>query len=267
MRRFRIGATSFVYPAGWLANVERLARAPARPARIEDVELLFFDPTGPTGLPDAAEFAALRAQRALGLGYSVHTPLSASLASEDEARRCDGVSEVLRILEFCRPLEPDAYVIHVYHGDSEGGPRPSDLSAFRARATRSLEAIVASGVPAAQLCVEYLDYDLDLLSPVIEALDLSVALDVGHLLRDGRNWREILKRYLPRTKLVQWHGTAPGGRDHKSLAHVPRETARALIADLIAADYRGVLTLEVFNPEDFEESLSIVNGLLAEHGA
>src|SRR5262245_14713504 len=25
MRRFKIGATSFVYPAGWLANVERLA--------------------------------------------------------------------------------------------------------------------------------------------------------------------------------------------------------------------------------------------------
>lgn len=258
MRSFRIGATSFVYPASWLANVEQLA------ARVQDVELLFFDPFGPAGLPAAAEFSALRAYRARGLSYSVHTPLTASLASEDESRRCEGVSEVLRILEFCRPLEPSTYVLHVYHGDSEGGPRPSDPQAFRARASRSLEAIIDSGVPAAQLCVEYLDYDLDLLLPVIEALGLSVALDVGHLLRDGRDWREILRRYLPRTKLVQWHGTEPGGRDHKSLAHVPRETASALIAALLGADYRGVLTLEVFNPADFEESLAIVKRLLAE---
>jgi sugar phosphate isomerase/epimerase len=261
MRRFRIGATSFVYPASWLANVERLA------GRVEDVELLFFDPSGSDGLPDARELAALCEYRARGLSYSVHTPLSASLASEDEARRLAGVREVLRILEFCQPLEPSAFVIHVYHGDSEGGPRPSDPAAFRERAARSCEALLASGVPASQLCVEYLDYDLDLLRPVIEAFDLQVALDVGHLLRDGRDWRGVLKRYLPRTKLVQWHGTAPGGRDHQSLAHVPRETACALVDSLLEARFSGVLTLEVFNPDDFEASLAILNGLLAEHTA
>lgn len=261
MRRFRIGATSFVYPAGWLANVERLA------GRVEDVELLFFDPTGDAGLPDTRELAALCEYRARGLSYSVHTPLSASLASEDETRRRAGVREVLRILEFCRPLEPDAFVIHVYHGDTEGGPRPSEPAAFRDRAARSCEALLASGVPASQLCVEYLDYDLDLLQPVIEAFDLRVALDVGHLLRDGRDWRDILRRYLPRTKLVQWHGTAAGGRDHQSLAHVPGETARALIRSLLEASFSGVLTLEVFKPDDFEVSLAIVNAFLAEHGA
>jgi sugar phosphate isomerase/epimerase len=263
MRRFRIGATSFVYPAGWLANVERLAEI----ERVQDVELLFFDPSGDHGVPDTRELAGLAAYRARGLGYSVHTPLSASLASEDEARRQAGVREVLGIVELTRRLEPDAYVIHVYHGDCEGGPRPSDDVAFRERSARSFEEILASGVSASQLCVEYLDYDLDLLRPVIESFDLKVALDVGHMLRDGRDWRAILKRYLPRTKLVQWHGTAPGGRDHKSLAHVPRDTASALIAMLLEASYAGVLTLEVFNPADFEESLSILNTLLAEHSA
>jgi sugar phosphate isomerase/epimerase len=112
-----------------------------------------------------------------------------------------------------------------------------------------------------------LDYDLDLLQPVIEALDLSVALDVGHLLRDGRDWRAILNRYLPRTKLVQWHGTEPGGRDHKSLSHVPRETTRAVLDVLHDADFRGVLTLEVFHPDDFEESLALVQSLAAERAA
>jgi sugar phosphate isomerase/epimerase len=261
MRKFKLGATSFVYAAGWLTNVERLA------ARVDDVELLFFDPFGPQGLPDTRELAGLAAFRARGLGYSVHTPLRASLASEDEARREAGVRDVLQIIEFTRPLEPHAIVLHVYLGDEEGGRPPSDVAAFRERATASLRAILDRGVPASQLCVEYLDYDLDLLQPVIEALDLSVALDVGHLLRDGRDWRAILQSYLPRTKLVQWHGTTPAGRDHKSLAHVPRDTARDVLAVLHDADYAGVLTLEVFEPDDFAESLALVHELTAERAA
>src|SRR5258706_284677 len=102
-------------------------------------------------------------------------------------RRCVAAAgRVKAVLDSATP------VIHVYHGDSEGGPRPSDPVAFRARAAQSFAALLASGVPAAQLCVEYLDYDLDLLAEVIEAFDLRVALDVGHLLRDARDWREIV---------------------------------------------------------------------------
>ena len=259
MRRFRLGATSFVYPAGWLENVERLS------GRVEDVELLFFAPEGPSGLPDARELRGLRELRARhGLTYSVHTPLSASLASEDEARRAAGVREVLRVIDATRVLEPSAFVVHVYLGDEEGGARPSDMAAFRERAARSLRELLSHGVSPRELCVEYLDYDLDLLVEVIEQLDLQVALDVGHLLRDGRDWRGILERYLPRTRLIQWHGTEPGGRDHKSLEHVPHATARAIVECLLHADYAGVLTLEVFEELAFERSLSLVHALLEE---
>ena len=52
---------------------------------------------------------------------------------------------------------------------------------------RSLAAILDAGVPPAQLCVELLDYDFALIEPVIAELGLSVALDVGHLERDGHD--------------------------------------------------------------------------------
>jgi sugar phosphate isomerase/epimerase len=258
MRRFRIGATSFVYPASWLENVEQLV------GRVEDVELLFFEPEGPGGLPDAAELAALATFRRSGLSYSIHTPLSASLASEDEARRVAGVAEVLRVIDATRAVDPSAYVIHVYFGDGEHGPRPRDLDGFRRRSARSIEALLEAGVPARQLCVEYRDYDLDLLAPVIEHFDLGVALDAGHLMRDGRDVPSILQRYLPRTQLIQWHGTEPGGRDHKSLEHLQPSAAREFVRSLLEADYAGVLTLEVFSPDDFERSLSLLRRLLAE---
>jgi hypothetical protein len=52
---FRIGTTSFVYPARWLANVERLA------GRVDDVEILLFELAGDAPGPD--ELAALEVFR------------------------------------------------------------------------------------------------------------------------------------------------------------------------------------------------------------
>ncbi len=253
---FRIGATSFVYPAGWAENVARLA------GRVRDVELLFFEADA---LPGAEEVAALAGFKArAGLTYSLHTPLAASLASEGEARRREGVAAVLRAVDAARPLAPEAVVVHVYLGDRERDTPPRDLASFRRRAARSLEALLAAGIPARTLCVETLDYDFEIVAPVVEALGLSVALDLGHQHRDGRPVEALLERYLPRTRVVQWHGVDPTGRDHRSLRHVPREAAQAVLATLLGTCYEGALSLEVFREDDFEESLALLAAWLEE---
>jgi sugar phosphate isomerase/epimerase len=259
----RIGTTSFIYPGGWLDNVRRLG------PDFDDVEILFFEAEGATAFPSAEECRALsREKRQHRLTYSLHTPLAASLASEDETRRSAGVESVLRALDVASAFEPENVVVHVYHGDEEhAARRPSDLPAWRERATRSLSAIVASGVPQRQLCVELLDYDYALIEPVVDALGLSVALDVGHLVRDGRDELEAVERLLPKTRIVQWHGTDPSGRDHRSLVHYPIDKARALLKTLLARAYSGVLTLEVFRAADLESSRALLATLLGEAAA
>jgi sugar phosphate isomerase/epimerase len=265
MRKFRIGATSFVHAASWIDNVERLAD------RVEDIELLFFDIEGADGLPNARERAALRdAKERHRLSYSVHLPLAPSLASRDEARRRAGIACAQRALAVARELNAEHCVFHVYLGDYEGDAAieaRADLAGFRARASDSIERLLGCGVAPRALCVEQLDYDLTLLLPVIEHYDLSIALDVGHLQRDRQPLRERVQRLLPRTRIVQWHGTEPGGRDHRSLAHFPNVDARWLIETLLAVDFDGVLTLEVFRPDDFDASLAITQALLAECAA
>ncbi len=256
----RIGTTSFIYPGNWLYNVERLAPF------FEDVELLFFE-DGPGAFPGTAECRALAAcKRAHGLSFSVHTPLCASLASESAARRSAGVDAVRRALDAAALLEPEHYVLHVYLGDEERGQRPRDLDAWRERAEGSLRALLAHGAAARQLCVEVLDYDFALIEPVVEALDLSIALDVGHGVRDGRDELQELERYLPRARLLQWHGTSPSGRDHLSLCHYPRERALALLALLQASGYAGVLTLEVFDLQELLSSQRVLCELWQELG-
>lgn len=255
----RIGTTSFIYPGSWLYNVQQLG------PRFDDIEILFFEAGG---FPDAAECRALaRCKQQYGLSYSLHTPLEASLASADAARRQAGVDAVRRSVDAASAFEPEHYVVHVYLGDGERDPEPPrDLDAWRERAASSLRQLLAHGVAPRQLCVEALDYDFALLHPLIEALDLSIALDVGHWVRDGRDELSELQRYLPRARLLQWHGTEPTGRDHRSLRHYPADRARALLSALVASQFDGVLTLEVFDPEELASSEQVLARLWRELG-
>jgi sugar phosphate isomerase/epimerase len=257
---YRIGTTSFVHPAGWLENARRLA------GRVRDVELLLFEAPAAGAVPAPDEIAGLaRLARDTGLTYTLHTPLDVALGSEDEALRAAGVDAVRRAVEIAAPLAPHAVVVHVYLGDRERGPRPADLDAWRARAARSLREILAGGLVAAgALCLETLDYDFALAEPVVDALGLSVALDAGHLARDGVPFDAVLARNLHRLRVVQWHGTEPSGRDHRSLRHVPRADALRLVRALARAGFGGVLTLEVFREADLEDSLAVLAGLEAE---
>jgi sugar phosphate isomerase/epimerase len=243
-----------------LHNVQRLG------PDYDDVEILFFEDRGAGSFPDAEECRELlRCKRELDLTYSLHTPLAASLASEDEERRRAGVASVLRALDVASSFEPDNVVVHVYHGDSEHTTqRPHDLGGWRQRATESLEALIAGGVPRERLCVERLDYDFALIEPVVRALGVSVALDVGHIVRDGADELAELQRWLSQTRIVQWHGTDPSGRDHRSLEHYPLERARGLLRMLDDAQYTGVLTLEVFREGDLASSRALLDRLLAE---
>ncbi len=137
---------------------------------------------------------------------------------------------------------------------------------WRRRAIRSLEEILRMGVDPGAVCLESLDYDFALIEPVLDALGLGAALDVGHARRDGRPVMDLVSRNLHRTRVVQWHGVEPGGRDHRSLRHWPRGEARELLQALAEGGYRGALTLELFGERDLEESLAVVAGLREELG-
>ncbi len=68
-----------------------------------------------------------------------------------------------------------------------------------------------------------------------------------------------LQSALPRTRVVHLHGIAE--RDHRSLAFMPQEKVAEVWKELIKADYRGVLTLEMFSEEDFVSSLDVIEKL------
>lgn len=240
---FRVGSTSYVYPDDILPNVERLAAD----GDVDDIELILFEvDDGATNLPDprtVERLGALAAQH--HLTYSVHLPLDLALAADGSAQH-QSLFKAERVIRLTQPLMPSAYVFHL---DGQGVESPN----WVARALRALEIVISWVAEPSLLAVENLEtWSPHYLDPILARLPISRTTDIGHLWKTGVEPLSVLEAWLPRTRVIHLHGV--GERDHKSLALMSADQLDPVIAALLKAPYRGVLTLEVFETSDFFSS-------------
>jgi sugar phosphate isomerase/epimerase len=109
---------------------------------------------------------------------------------------------------------------------------------------------------AGELCVENLNFPLSEDLPLIRQFELSVCLDIGHLIRDGVDVAAAVAEFAPYLGYVHLHGVAD--RDHRAVAVLGQDRVREIGRLLLAANYRGPVCLEVFNEKDLNESLACV---------
>jgi len=256
MCRFRVGTTSYIIPDDILPNVRYLANL------VQDVELILFEvDDGPNNLPSPEivnELARLAADH--DLTYTVHLPLDLRLGSGGP----DGHVSLIkarRVIDRTRSLAPWAYVLHL---DGKEIKDSADRAARQRWQDQSVEALtlVAEWVGGPHLlAVENLEgYPLDFLTPVLDRIAVSRCVDVGHLWLEGYDPRPYLEEALPRTRVIHLHGIREW--DHKSIACQPPALLDASIALLCSANYEGVVTLEVFDKEDFTTSHLALRGSL-----
>ena len=251
---FRLGTTSYIIPDDILPNLVHLRN------QVDDVELLLFESDEISNLPGAETTEEIaRLGRESNLSFTVHLPLDTHLGSADEACRRGSVAKCRRIVDRMTPIEPFAWVLHL-HGDQRGDPPTTDLPRWIDRNRRSLAEFLDGGPASRKVCVEILDYDFELVADLVREFDLSVCLDVGHLLANRRDVTAHLDRWLDRARVFHVHGVAPDGKDHSDLSHLPPGLAEDLakrLARLPPGDER-VVTMEVFGAEDFSRSLQTV---------
>ena len=256
---FRLGATSYIIPAGLLANASYLAE------RVQDMELVLFDlPDGRSNLPAPEEIAALNELAGrTGLSFTVHLPLDLRMA-DDGGPAHISLEQARKVIDCTRGLNPWAYVAHL---DGRAvlppGTTPAALRRWQAESVRALELVSAWAGGPQQVALENLEgYPLDFHAAVLEQSPVSRTVDIGHLWLDGHDPLVPLREALPRTRVIHLHGLRDG-RDHNSLAQVPREWLRAVLLELLGAGYSGVLTLEMFSEEDYLGSLAAIEAALA----
>ena len=227
--------------------------------KTRDVELVLFDVDEYCNIPDAAQAAELKAAaEQFDLSYTVHLPLNLNLT---EGKMDESIEKALRVINGTLTLDPHAYVCHLEC--RELSPETADIvPEWQRQREKALSALLEkAGISPLLLAVENLEtYPIDWNEPVIRAKGTSACLDIGHLFLQHIDPLPVMRKWLPLTTVIHLHGV--GTRDHQSLKHQPAESVRAVINELIRADYRGVVTLEVFNESDFSESMEVIRSCL-----
>ena len=104
---FRIGTTSFIYPAGYTENVARLG------PHVDEIEILMFE-SHPDSRPTRQLVRDLAAQaETLSLTYNIHLPTDLDLTHPDPSRRHNACRILREFIASLMPLEPSVYVLHL----------------------------------------------------------------------------------------------------------------------------------------------------------
>jgi sugar phosphate isomerase/epimerase len=269
---FRLGSTSYVIPDDILPNVRHLSDL------VDDIELVLFESDECSNLPPPQSVAEMKqAAEDAGLTYTVHLPLDTRLGSASEGERSASVAKCRRVFDLMAPLAPLAWILHL-HGDRRGSRPTDDPARWLDRNRRSLSELL-SEVASRRVCVETLDYDLEWtglpgpaagdrgrgVAGIIEDHDLSVCIDVGHLLVAGRDVGACVDRWMDRARVFHVHGVRPGGRDHADLGALPPGLLEDLAHRLSRCTdgHVRVVTMEVFGEDDFVRSMRVVRERLS----
>ncbi|MBI9074569.1 MAG: sugar phosphate isomerase/epimerase [Desulfatibacillum sp.] len=251
---FRLGTTSYIIPDDVLPNIVFLAD------KIDDVELVLFQSDEISNIPTHEQVKELRnIADDKGLSYTVHLPLDTWTGSTDEAIRRSSVEKIKRVMDRMAPVAPVApfaYICHL-HGEKRGKKPVNDPAAWTAQHVKSLTEILSIAEPR-DICIETLDYPFSMVENIVWDLNLSICLDIGHLIIGGYDVEDHLDKYLARARVLHLHGVNQG-KDHTDISHVDPALLNELMERINKdSEPERVCTLEIFSQKHFERSLKVL---------
>jgi len=249
---FRLSVPSFVYPADYSTNVELLGRA------VDEIELLLFE-SRLESLPGRQEIRRLAAlSQELNLSYNIHLPIDLNLCASEHRQIKYSVERLAHVIDLVSPLQPTTHTLHL---DWCGDDTPQDINMWQSRAVENLAGLIRlTGIEPGGLSIETLDYPPQWLAPIVNQLDLAACVDIGHLLIHRHDIAAALALFGTRTQIIHLHG-AESGRDHLPL-HSLSGQSKDTIAHYLST-FEGAVSVELFRFEYIDESLPILQGMLA----
>lgn len=245
---FRIGTTSFIYPDHYTPNVKNTG------PYLDEIELLMFESAMPESLPAAEEIRELaRLAGELDITYNVHLPTDVSFGHPDKQKRHMAVDTIKKVMDLTGILSPTTFTLHLPY--DRPSREPESIDAWQSLVHESMGNLIDRGVHGRSVSIETLDYPFKWVEPVILDFDLSVCLDLGHLMIYGYDMEAAFDRYSDRTAVIHLHGVE-NGQDHIALDRLSRKRMDAVMR--ILKKYRGTVSLEVFCFEHLKKSLAFL---------
>jgi len=249
---FRLGTTSFIYPDHYAKNVEMLAPF------FDEIELLFFESRFEDSLPSKAEIQTLKnlAEKHC-ISYNIHLPVDISLGDAGITHRMHAVDTINRFVERTRLLSPTTSTLHLVQPMSMN--HKSDMKIWLDSLYWSMERVVGKEIKGEDLSIENLFYPLTLIKSLIDDFQLSVCLDIGHLVLSKQNIEKTVDEWREKITIIHLHGV-DGEKDHLGLDQMPLAQMEKIMAKL--RGYTGIVSLEVFSFSRLYNSMEILKNFL-----
>ena len=245
---FKLGTTSFIYPDHYIPNVKMLG------PYLDEIELLLFESLPADALPSKAVIEELSdLARKYDLTYNIHLPTDVSISAAQPEQQQQAVNTVLSVIDRVAPLCPTAYSLHIPY--SQKSFDPDTVNSWQRCVSKNLKKILAGGIAAQSIAVETLDYRFDLLNDILAELNLSVCLDIGHLIAHGYDLNALFNKYGDITSIIHLHGVK-SGRDHLALDKLPPKFSEPVLT--ILKRFSASVSLEVFAFDDLKFSLAFL---------
>ena len=242
---FKIGTTSFIYPDLYVPNVKMLGPF------VDEIELLLFESAPVASLISKVVINDLKLlSRELQVSYNIHLPTDISISDPAPVRQDQAVDTLVNIIERVAPLSPSSHTLHV--------PYPTDvnddnhLAKWQDLVYRNLEKIILAGVPADRIAIEVLDYSFETIEEIIKELNLSICMDIGHLILYKYDVTTFFNKYADKISIIHLHGVS-NYRDHVSLQNLPAELMKSILK--LLESFTEIVSVEVFSFTDLENSL------------
>ena len=255
---FQLGSTSLSYPnLDLFSNLELLA---------DKFDLVELTLDYPKSLPMSEEQVDRlgEAKEKLGLDYSIHLPLSVNLATNNPFLRQASVENVASTFELVSPLDPVVYTLHLNPMFWPGRTSLTtlfelkELEAHCEAAHQSLKDL-KDRVEPSKVAIENLSTDLSEIQDIIVEEGYGRCVDVGHLVKIGRD--PLLHFYSNSDSVINLHlhGVVEGD-DHQQ---INRDGGAfnlvGLLEVMVETNYSGPVILEQFDPEHIDTTLETLS--------
>ncbi len=261
---FKISAPAMIYGDDMIENVRILGRM------VDNVEIvLFYTPTL-NNFPNESDAQTLyKLGQQNNITFTVHLPAHLEIATSNDRRREESVRMAIDLIQITATFNPVNYVLHIPYTRPTLAPVPGSyfqtisdptLKEWMKRALESLDRLQKEIRTGSKLLLENINYSPTYLQPFLVKGAREICLDMGHLLLGHEKVIDVLEEFLPVTKEIHLHGVM-GFEEHLGLGVLPEPVIIKWLACLGRGRFKGIVNLEVFDPEHLETSLDLVTRL------
>jgi adenosylcobinamide kinase/adenosylcobinamide-phosphate guanylyltransferase len=242
---FRVGAPSYLLPTGYIENVTYLMD------KVGDIQLLAFDSTAEDPLFKNDTLMTLEyLTKESNITFSVHMPVKPKLFENFEKR----LDAACFIIEKLSRIRISTFSVHYDLPDGKAWQNlmEEELRWIEDNYIKYFNALNGK-FPGIDISLENTETPLSALDRVISGCGISYCIDIGHLLVQGWDLKEIKSR-LKQASVVHLHGWEE--KEGKSQDHRPVIYDRKIFK--LLESYRGIITIENYHKLLFEKSLEVL---------